>query len=261
MVSVERIRDEIDKMLATSRPSHALIPMENTGLLKLLLPELAACRGVSQKGYHKFDVLDHSLLACDYAARHKESAEIRMAALLHDIGKPACRALGKDRVYTFYRHEEVSVKMADALLQRYRYPNVFRETVCHLIGCHMFHYTDDWSDAAVRRFIIRTGSEHLYSLYKLRLADTFGMAATDPDPAQLSPLMRRVDAVIEKNHALGLKDLAVRGKDLMEMGFEPGKRLGLILQQLLEAVIEDPEQNTREKLLEIASKLKHPPLT
>jgi tRNA nucleotidyltransferase/poly(A) polymerase len=115
-VSQERVRDEIDKILTSSGtkaaalPSRAFLLMEKTGLLKLFLGELAACRGIEQKGYHIFDVLDHSLLACDYAARNGYSHELRLAALLHDIGKPSVRKFDETGgSWTFYRHEEYSV--------------------------------------------------------------------------------------------------------------------------------------------------------
>jgi putative nucleotidyltransferase with HDIG domain len=251
-VSAERIRDELDKMLTSRHPSHAFIPMENTGLLKLLLPELAQCRGVTQKGFHHFDVLDHSLLACDYAAKLNTALEVRMAALLHDIGKPPCRKLSADGVYTFYRHEEASAQMADSILRRYRYHNAFREDVVHLVREHMFHYTEDWSDAAVRRFIIRTGEGYLQRLYQLRLCDTYGMAALEPDPRELAPLQKRVEKVLSSQKALSLRDLAVKGADLIAAGILPGKRMGVILKQLLEAVLEDPALNERDKLLAIA---------
>jgi tRNA nucleotidyltransferase/poly(A) polymerase len=254
-VAPERIRDEIDKILSSGCPSRAFIPMEVVGLLALLLPELALCRGVEQKGFHCFDVLDHSLLAVDYAAATGALPEVRMAALLHDIGKPACRKMGDDGVWTFYRHEEESGRLTDELLRRYRYPNTFRETVCHLITQHMFHYTDDWSDAAVRRFIIRAGEEHLENLYRLRLADVYGTAGEIPAVTYLSPLQKRVEKTLEKGRALRLKDLAVSGRDLIPLGIKPGKRMGIILQQLLEAVIEDPAMNNRAALLNLAEGL------
>ena len=100
-VSEERIRDELDKIIASRRPSPAFKLMESTGLLELVLPELSACRGIEQKGYHQFDVLDHSLLACDYAAEKDFPVEVRMAALFHDIGKPDTRQLDNRGIWTF----------------------------------------------------------------------------------------------------------------------------------------------------------------
>ena len=254
-VSQERVRDEIDKILASHVPSRAFLLMEKTGLLELFLKELAACRGIEQKGYHNFDVLDHSLLACDYAAANGYSHELRLAALLHDIGKPPAREMDKSGVWTFYRHEEIGASMCQKSLRRLRYSNEVIDSVCHLIKEHMFHYTQDWSNSAVRRFIARVGEGSLEDLYRLRRADTFALAGKETEPVNLAALADRVEKILAEEHAFTLKDLAVSGKDLMAIGIEGGKTMGIILKELLETVLDDPEQNTREKLLEIAGKI------
>ncbi|MDR1899636.1 MAG: HD domain-containing protein [Treponema sp.] len=275
-VSAERVRDELCRVLNSPQPSTALRLMEQTGLLALLLPELRDCRGVEQKGRHRFDVLDHSLLACDYAAREAYPLTVRLAALLHDAGKPAAAATGDDGVRTFYRHEKISAELARNILTRLRCPNAVTGRVCHLIDCHMFHYGEDWGDAAVRRFIIRVGEENLEDLYRLRRADAYatagveaaagtggaaGMDAAGTDAAgtdaadSLLPLAARVDAALAQDQALSLKDLAVSGKDLIAAGIKPGRHMGIILNELLETVLDDPSQNRREKLLEIAENI------
>jgi tRNA nucleotidyltransferase/poly(A) polymerase len=255
-VAAERIRDELDKTIASPSPQTGFVVMEETGLLKLILPELDACRGVEQWGYHRFDVLDHSLLACAYAARMNFSREVRMAALFHDLGKPLVRRLNeKSGAWTFYNHERESLKLAEDIMRRFRYPNAEIDKVLRLIGNHMFHYEDNWNDSAVRRFIIRAGEDLLPELFDLRLADTAGMSGLEPDPALLLPLQKRIDAVLAQSRVLSLRDLAIKGKDLIEKGVKPGKHLGIILEELLEAVIEDPELNTRETLLDIAGKI------
>jgi putative nucleotidyltransferase with HDIG domain len=254
-VAPERIRDEIDRIIAGPLPSPAFRLMETTGLLGLTLPELAECRGVEQKGFHRFDVLDHSLLACDYAAGENYPQTVRMAALFHDLGKKTVRKLDGNGVWTFHQHEKESARLARSLMLRLRYPNAVTEKISRLIEEHMFHYTDDWSDAAVRRFIIRAGEENLQELYKLRMADSYAMAKTNPPPDSLLPLIRRVEKALAGSRAFSLKDLAVSGYDLKEVRVRPGKTMGIILNELLEAVIDDPELNTRVKLLEIAEKL------
>jgi putative nucleotidyltransferase with HDIG domain len=261
-VAPERVRDEIDNILTTDKPSTALLLMEKTGLLKLLIPELAACRGVRQDrggfGFHRFDVLDHSLLACDFAARDSTLSEskliVSLAALCHDIGKPVTAQTGEDGGWTFYRHEKESARLAKAILLRFRYPNAVIDRVCHLIEEHMFSYTENWSDAAVRRFVIRAGEENLSCLFALRRADIYGMAGREPKWDTLLPLHNRIEEVLARGRALSLKDLAVSGGDLMSLGIPAGKTIGVILKELLEAVLEDPSLNTREKLLEIAGK-------
>ncbi|GHU88610.1 HDIG domain-containing protein [Spirochaetia bacterium] len=254
-VSPERVRDELDKIIGSPNPAAAFRLMEQCGLLKLILPELADCRGVDQKGYHQFDVLDHSLLACDYAGREGYPLEVGLAALFHDIGKPAVRKLDETGIWTFYQHEKVSAEIAKKILTRLRYSNAQIDAVCHLIEEHMFHYEEIWSDAAVRRFIIRTGEENLENLYRLRLCDAYGMAGIEPGGDFLIPLLSRVDTVLVGSNAFSLKDLAVSGRDLLAAGVKPGKYIGIILNELLETVVDDPESNTREKLLEIAGNL------
>jgi len=254
-VSPERVRDELNKILASPAPSTAFLLMEKTGLLRLFLGELAACRGVEQKGFHSFDVLDHCLLALDYAAKNEYPLELRLAALLHDIGKPAARKTGENGIFTFYRHEEISAAQSREILQRLRYPNAVIDAVCHLVKEHMFHYTEDWNDGAVRRFIARVGENNLQSLYRLRRADAYAMAARENYPAFLVQLAQRVEEVLAKSNVLSLKDLAVSGTDLMGIGIKPGKAMGAILSQLLETVLNDPQENTREKLLLIAGKI------
>jgi putative nucleotidyltransferase with HDIG domain len=254
-VSQERVKDEFDKILASGIPSRAFRLMEQTGLLKLFFSELSTCRGIEQKGFHQFDVLDHCLLACDYAAANNYSHELRLAALLHDVGKPQSRKIDASGVWIFHRHEEESAKISSKMLRRLRYSNTTINSVCHLIYEHMFNYTEDWSDAAVRRFIARAGEVNIQDLYRLRRADAYAFAAREADPRLLSRLAARVTEALISSRAFTIKDLAITGNDLIESGIPPGKKMGVILNELLETVLDDPEQNTREILLNIARNL------
>ncbi|MCL2833974.1 MAG: CCA tRNA nucleotidyltransferase [Treponema sp.] len=254
-VAAERIRDELDRIIASPKPSAGFLLMENTGMLALLLPELAQCRGAEQKGFHQFDVLDHSLLALDYAAKIKAGPELRLAVLFHDLGKPLVSRIGEAGVRTFYNHEKESSVLARRILLRFKYPNAVIDKVCHLVEEHMFHYEPCWSDAAVRRFIIRAGEQYLGELYSLRMADSFGLAGIEPPADALLPLIERVDKILAEKKALSLKDLAVTGNDLAAAGIAPGKRMGIILGELMDTVVDDPELNTKEKLLGIALNL------
>jgi putative nucleotidyltransferase with HDIG domain len=254
-VSPERVRDEFDKTMMAAAPLCALRYMEAAGLLRLILPELAVCRGVEQKGRHVFDVLDHSFYALEYAAAKGYPLPVRLAALFHDIGKPSTAAQDPDGNRTFYLHEQRSAEMTETLMRRLRYPNMLTRQVVHLVREHMFYYEDTWGDAAVRRFIIRVGEAALNDLFMLRLCDTYAISRNDPSPASLMPLRRRIETVLAKTVALSLKNLAVNGNDLIAAGVEPGKRLGIILDNLLQTVIDDPALNTRENLLTIARNL------
>lgn len=250
-ISIERFRDEFVKILQTENPVHAFTLMETTGLLSLFLPELAKCRCVEQKGRHRFDVLDHNLLAC--SAAPKDDLTVRLAALFHDIGKPSVRSVNEYGDYTFYKHEQVSAALTEKIMKRLKFSNKETEAVCRLVRLHMFHYTEDWSDSAVRRFMANAGTENIPQLFALRRADSFAITGTKADPFRLLSLQKRIDAVLAEKNALTLKDLAVNGNDLIALGIPKGQKIGIILKKLLETVLEDPAQNTKERLLKIGT--------
>jgi putative nucleotidyltransferase with HDIG domain len=253
LVSAERIRDELNKILLSPIPSRGLRLMESTGMLALLIPELAACRGVEQKSNHVYDVLDH-LYACTDAIRPE--LVLRLTALLHDIGKPAAKVEAPGREPTFHRHESISADIAEVILRRLRFPNEVLKDVVHLIREHMFAYDDAWSDAAVRRFIARVGVESIDRLLDLRVADGSAIIGKPIDPRTLEPLRDRIKTVLDAKQAFGLADLAVKGGDLAGIGVPPGPVMGAMLKELLETVMDDPSLNERTRLLLIAEKLK-----
>ncbi len=265
-ISVERFREEFIKILKSPEPSVGLKLLEETGILQLFIPELATCRKVEQadcRGFHQFDVLDHLFYACDGAPAHKEL--VRLAALLHDIGKPKAKRSGSlpdgRPTITFYNHEKYSEEMSQNLMTRLKFSKAETATVCHLVKNHMFHYESNWSDAAVRRFLFRVTPEALEDLFDLRMADVYGMTRSAPVlkegpwSSNLLELKDRITELSSQQQVLGLKDLAINGKDLMAAGIPAGKQLGTILNQLLETVLDDPSQNNRQQLLTIATKL------
>lgn len=263
-ISVERFRDEFCKMLLCERPSDSLKLLEKTGILNIFIPEFAICRNCSQKdsrGFHEFDVADHILYACDGA--QKGNLEVKLAAFYHDIGKPECRTTeivdGEERVH-FHGHETKSAQKALASMTALKFPNETIKNVVHLVQEHMFYYEHSWSDAAVRRFIIRVKPENIENLFSLRLADIYGMHRTplkEGSPAWniLLEFRKRIESVLEKKSALGIKDLAVNGRDLMQEGIPSGKAMGMILNELFETVTESPAMNEKEKLLALAKNI------
>ena len=261
-ISIERFRDEFEKILGSAKPSVGLKLLEETGMMSIFIPELLAGRGCvqsDQRGFHDFDVLDHLYYACDGAP--VEKLNVRLAALFHDIGKPAAKKIIDGNI-TFYNHERIGAKLTKQILTSLKFPNAVIDDVCHLIQEHMFNYESNWTVPAVRRFIIRVGQEHLEDLFDLRLADMYGMH-NQPIEYKYSAainllveLKDRISVELEKNNALSLKDLAINGNDLIAAGFEKGKKLGLILNHLLDCVIEDPGMNTKDKLLEVALSLR-----
>ena len=275
-ISIERFRDEFEKVLCSPKPSVGLKLMEETGVLSMFIPEFDCCRNCVQSDYrafHKFDVLDHLFYSCDGAP--KEKLNIRLAALFHDIGKPAAKKMVIEEVLdgekrdgstkqvetvTFYCHESYSEKITREIMIRLKFSNEMINNVCHLVKEHMFHYESSWTDSAVRRFIVRVGKDCIDDLYDVRLSDMYGMWNEPVDIRYsesvklLIELKDRIAAQLEKQNALSLKDLAVNGKDLMAEGIPAGKQLGLILNHLLDCVLEDPALNNKRDLLNIAKR-------
>ena len=261
-ISVERFRDEFCKMLKSEKPSVSLKLMEQTGIMEMFIPQFKICRGCIQndgRGFHEFDVADHILYACDGSPR--DNLIVRLAAFFHDIGKPECRSTesledGRTLIH-FHGHETVSAKKAHEAMRQLKFSNEEIDRVTHLVKEHMFYYESCWSDAAVRRFIIRVGIDNFEDLVQLRLADIYGMHRIplqegSPSYLGLAELKGRIKKVIEKKQALGLKDMAVNGGDLIKLGIPAGKKMGAILKELFEAVTESPAMNKRETLLEVA---------
>ena len=246
-LSGERVRDELTRILrATSvAPSGAFRLMERLGLLEVLLPELAALRGIPQSKAVEGDALDHSLGALD--ALPATDPVLRLAGLLHDLGKATTLTDGH-----FIGHEVVGAELASALMRRLRYSRGEIERVEHLVRHHMFAYTPEWTDAAVRRFVRRMGAARLADLFALRRADNEASGVVEPQRGGLSDLAARAEAEL-RDGALETGQLAVRGDDLIaELGLSPGPVVGRLLQVLLEAVLEEPAHNERNTLLALA---------
>jgi tRNA nucleotidyltransferase (CCA-adding enzyme) len=243
-LSGERVRDELLRILAgATPPSRAFELMERLRLLAALLPELAALRGVPQAKQLAGDALDHSLRTAD--ALPASDPVLRLAGLLHDVGKATTLADGH-----FLRHDRDGALVAEEIMLRLRSPRAEVTRVGRLVRHHMFAYTPEWTDAAVRRFVRRVGVDLLPDLFALRAADDVASGVEEP-PDGWRELRQRVAAVagdpLEAGH------LAISGDDLVaELGIPPGPPIGRLLAALLEAVLEDPAINTRDRLLELA---------
>ena len=248
-VAAERIHDEIVKILSAKKPSIAFELMRKSGLLNLIIPELLACLNVEQPPqFHKYDVYWHNLYACDAAPIG--NVVLRMAALLHDIGKPSCK-----EGFHFYGHDQAGAKMTEEILRRLKFSNDEIGRITNLIKEHMFNYVSDWNDSAVRRFIRRVGGlSNIPELFELRKADARAMER-EIEAEYLAELQKRIDKIVAEENALDIKDLKVKGEDVMQtLNVQPGPLVGKVLHYLLDKVLDDPKLNERDKLLDMVKK-------
>lgn len=247
-VSGERVAAELQKLLLAARPSIGFGLMADSGLLPVLFPELATQRGIEQNKIDGEDLFDHSMRTVDAAPVARPV--VRLAALLHDLGKPSTVEDGP-----FRGHEVVGADMARTLMDRLRMPKAVADRVVHLVRNHMFNYEPDWGDAGVRRFIQRVGTDAIDELFTLREADNVGSGLA-PDANALADLRARVDAELAASVVLDRSRLAIHGDDLIaELGVPAGPHLGGILDELLERVIADPRLNDRATLLLLAESM------
>ena len=258
---------ELSKLLLGPHPATALRIARDTGVLVAVLPEFGPAIGFDQESrYHDLTVDEHTFAVVQAAADSSAPLRVRLAALLHDVGKPLVAWRGSDGRLHYYRkpdiaprgHATVAAELADDALRRLRYPNDLRRRVVSIIRGHMFDIGR--GDALrARRFLWRHGDDLADDLLDHKEADLRGKAADPSDqPVQqlerLAAFRRVVDEQRSSPHRL--RDLAIDGDDLLALGYEPGPKVGHILAVLLEAVIDDPALNDRAKLLERAEALR-----
>ena len=219
--------------------------MGSSGLLAVVLPELASQRGVPQNKIEGEDLWDHTLRTVD--AVPADRPVVRLAALLHDVGKPPTQADGH-----FYQHEVVGAEVAEDILRRLHTPRAVSDRVVHLVRQHMFRYEPEWTDTAIRRFIAKVRLPAIDDLLSLREADNVG-SGLSRDAGDLPELRGRIGTETQAGLVLDRNALAVDGDDLMkELGLPPGPELGRLIDRLVERVISDPALNDRETLMDIA---------
>ena len=243
----------IQNIILSRKPSRALRFLDYIGLLDDLLPELTAGKGLTQNRFHAHDIYEHLLHAVDGVREANEI--IRWSALLHDIGKVQTRKEKPNGEASFHNHEMFSAKQVVPIMQRFGIRKERGQQIKFLVRNHMFHYTDEWSDKAIRRFMKNVSRKELKDLIALRMADRKGSGKKTAFPKSLQKLIDHIDEVEMKETQPKVTDLEISGNDLQELGLKPGPEMGKILNQLLKESLEQGLENEREKLLKRADEL------
>jgi tRNA nucleotidyltransferase (CCA-adding enzyme) len=238
---------ELSKLLLGANPAKALRLGRDTGVLEQLLPELAPAIGYEQQSGRQHLTLDEHVFAVVQAAADESAPlEVRLAALLHDTGKPEAERNGGD-------HAAIGAVAAGRALGRLRYPSRLRTYVARLVREHAFALPDDPQPVDARRFLARHGERLALDLLEHRAADLAGKTVPERDWERLERFRSLIER--ERSQPYRLTDLAVDGSDLIEIGYREGPQLGQTLQTLLAEVVEDPERNDRGQLLRRAREL------
>ena len=244
VISKERIRDEIEKIIISSQAYEGFLLLHQTNLLEYIIPELEKGVGISQNRHHIYTIFQHSLLSLKYATKYNYSLAVRLAALFHDIAKPQTKR-GEGPDATFYNHDVVGAKIAMGILSRLKFPKKLIEKVGILIRYHMFYYDPEIvTESSVRRLLNKVGIENIGELIQLRIADRKGSGVPKAKPYRL----RHFEYIVAKvlRHPISVEMLKVDGHDIMKiLKIESGPRIGFLLNALLSEVLDNPKKNNR----------------
>ena len=248
-ISAERIRDEFSRVLLSDNPQKALILSHNLGILFFVLPELEKGIGVKQNSAHSYDVWEHSLRTLQHAAKRNFVFEVRLAALLHDLGKiPTRRWSEEKKDWTFYGHDVIGAKIATKILSRLKFSKKTTDDVVKLVRWHMFFSdTEVITLSSVRRMIRNVGPENIWRLMEVRACDRIGTGRPKESPYRL----RKYQAMVEEasRDPVSVSMLKINGEKIMTLtALGPGPKIGFILHALLEEVLEEPKLNTADYL-------------
>lgn len=249
-IAKERIRDEFIKIVETKKAKEGVKLLHELGLLKFIIPELELGIGIENRP-KVFTIWEHNLRAFEYGIKTGFSLTVKLAALLHDVGKPPTKGEMKNGEWTFYGHDVVGAKMATQILTRLHFPHDLVEKVAKLVRWHLFKYDPDEgiTDSSIRRLIRHVGAENMDDLVKLRICDRMGMGVPKALPYRLRHFQFRVEKILREEEAPTPKMLKINGDDVMKiLSIQPGPKIGHILEVLLQGVIDDPACNTHENL-------------
>ncbi len=249
-IAKERIRDEFIKVAQSKDGAMAIFLLQRLNLLQYVIPELEEGLHMKQTQAHKFEVFEHLVRSFQCALEKDYSLEIKIAALLHDIGKPrSCRQSAETGENTFYGHEVIGAKMAKEILERLKFSHEMIKNVTSLVRWHMFFSDPDQiSLSAVRRMVMNVGKDHIWDLMNLRVCDRVGTGRPKEDPYRLRKYISMIEEVLRDPISVGM--LKIDGNTIIKtLGVAPGPTVGFMLNILLEEVIEYTKLNTKEYLV------------
>ena len=246
-ISAERIQTELVKLLTSDHPE-LIREVYTSGISDVILPEFSVLMQTEQNNpHHCYTVGEHTIHVVQQVENQKV---LRLAALFHDIAKPVCKTTDEAGVDHFYGHPKEGAKMAHRIFRRLKFDVDTMQKVCGLVEWH--DDNPNLTPAGIRKAIYRVGEERYPDLFALKRADVLSQSGyrREEKLAYIQSYQKLYEEIIEQKDCLSLKKLAVYGRDLMELGIKPGKKIGQILQKLLEEVLEEPDKNKKEYLLE-----------
>ena len=252
-ISVERIQVELVKLLTSKNPGYVLRLYE-LGLTKVFLPEFDMMMDTPQNNpHHLYSVGMHTIKALELSKCDKI---VRLATLLHDIGKPAMRTTDEEGIDHFSGHPNLGTEVARKILKRLRFDNDTIDRVSLLVLYHDYGNAVSATPAFTRRLIHRVKIENFPSLLEIKRVDVLAQSELDREKKleKLALLDKAYQEVLEKGLCVSLKDLALSGSDLIQAGMKPGQELGKVLKLLLDEVLEEPTLNKKELLIELTKR-------
>ncbi|MBQ9142089.1 MAG: HD domain-containing protein [Lachnospiraceae bacterium] len=247
-ISAERIQVELTKLLVSSHPDYLRIAYD-TGVTSVILPEFDDCMETPQNHpHHCYNVGEHTLHSLKEVPATKE---LRLAMLLHDIGKPVVMTTDEEGITHFHGHQTVGAEMAKEILKRLRYDNDTLSMVTSLVEFHDYGNGVNPNSRTVRRAVNKIGEDIIPALFLVRRADVLAQSMYQRE--EKLAILEKWQALFAEIHAkkqcVSLKTLAVTGSDLIALGMKPGKEMGQVLKELLDHVLDHPEDNVKEILL------------
>lgn len=247
-ISAERIQVELVKLLISPNPDFIKIAYE-AGVTKVILPELDEIMQTKQNHpHHSYSVGEHTLISVKSVPADKV---LRLSMLFHDIGKPVVQTVDEQGITHFHGHAEISENIARQVLHRLKFDNDTTYKVCRLVLYHDYGNQVEPTPQIVRRAVNKIGTDIFPMLFLVKEADIKAQSnyQREEKEARLQRWKDCYEKIIEEKQCVSLKDLAVSGKDLLEIGMNPGKEIGEALEYLLNLVLEDSTKNTKEYLL------------